>query len=740
MGRKRKQPPDKTSKETGNNSFDVDTVVDGSRKRKPSTRNAEKRALGKDAIIRTRLCSFNSLHPIDGLKDVIEAKVQCFSQLSHHAAQLATLYTLRRLELEDELASLISLDIDQRTASWVSDCDRCRALLCTPFDISQRFYDKCMRALTSSRDIDCPLLRDCAAHFPRHDIWGFAELLPPVARQMGTAAENSMFTCFEQRQKKTLRFQLEEESIPREVVTAYDVQQLVNAPLYEIHEDARVNRIVEEHRTILRTSQGVQVNTEWCQKNALNVLRYYRHLLTIRIRLQRQRFSLLPQKGYGVKFLPIETDGLFYLLKTAFANNDDIRKQDPDSQIRLKLPSTKPEFGKEQEWWWSVAFSIPRRLLRGGWTFNFSLRTDGVSARVTIWRRIRYSEDTDVLLHRYQVEQRRLVAASEVNFSTLRDVDWITIDPGRRDLVYTYDMSSEATRAFSKAQYYEEAGFNRHKRKREHVMQRECQTNPQLHGVFELLKQHSLKVCTSAQYIETLHVHHSVERLMFTLYSLRIFRRLGFDALIRKPRALDRFFNGLRDTVGREKAVFVAYGAAKFNPTSKGDVSGPTATIAKRCSLHFPTIYLPEQNTSKKHFDCQCTVEKRLMPATFERWEKNPSSEEEKRAIETRFERPGFFAQRFRHRMKTWVEDTRRDPWVLRWCPSPSCRKFLHRDLNACKNDGAIIEASLEAGVYTRPEYLKTKTVAGGRCRDDPSGSPTSRTTGRTSDACQRQR
>ena len=59
-----------------------------------------------------------------------------------------------------------------------------------------------------------------------------------------------------------------------------------------------------------------------------------------------------------------------------------------------------------------------------------------------------------------------------------------------------------------------------------------------------------------------------------------------------KNSVLDKFFSSM----GR---ATIAYGAAKFNPTSKNELSAPTTYLSKKCSQHNPVKFVDEFNTTK---------------------------------------------------------------------------------------------------------------------------------------------
>ena len=49
---------------------------------------------------------------------------------------------------------------------------------------------------------------------------------------------------------------------------------------------------------------------------------------------------------------------------------------------------------------------------------------------------------------------------------------------------------------------------------------------------------------------------------------------------------------------GEDKPV-IAYGAAKFNPTGKHELSSPTSALSKRCSEHYSIVFVDEFRTTK---------------------------------------------------------------------------------------------------------------------------------------------
>jgi len=131
------------------------------------------------------------------------------------------------------------------------------------------------------------------------------------------------------------------------------------------------------------------------------------------------------------------------------------------------------------------------------------------------------------------------------------------------------------------------------------------------------------------KFAEVVRVHH---------LTAKKWGRERFRVYCLKRKTLDTFFQ----TMSGEVKPVIAYGAAKFNPNNKNELSAPTTSVNRRCAKHFPTVFVDEYNTTKV---CHCCNE-RLCP----------------------------------------VMKDAREVRGLRWCCSTNCRTFLNRDMNAALN------------------------------------------------------
>ena len=155
--------------------------------------------------------------------------------------------------------------------------------------------------------------------------------------------------------------------------------------------------------------------------------------------------------------------------------------------------------------------------------------------------------------------------------------------------------------------------------------------------------------------------HQKESSFLWTLwneYKKKRWSRQRFWLYGRKRGVLDNFYESIRRR-DPSKRVVIAYGAAKFAPGGRNELSVPTTTMYKTCCRHFPTLLIDEFRTTKLYH-----VDGALLQTIVRKGSK-------------------------------------RQVRGLLWYESPTGNKFVNRDMNAALN---ILRCATEPN---RPDFLK---------------------------------
>jgi hypothetical protein len=209
----------------------------------------------------------------------------------------------------------------------------------------------------------------------------------------------------------------------------------------------------------------------------------------------------------------------------------------------------------------------------------------------------------------------------------------IAIDPGRSNIVFGVEKTDEGNKTYrlTRNTYYTSSGMKTCNRKT-------TKWEKDIEKAEKVFRQQSLKTTNIEIWKLFLKDYSSVYNILWNEKTKKKWSRERFRVYCLKKKTLDTFFQSMN---GTEKPI-IAYGAAKFNPSGKNELSAPTTHVSKVCSKFYETHFIDEYNTTKV---CSC-CDTRLCPVV--------------------------------------LKD--RECRGLRWCCSTKCRTFLNRDLNAALN------------------------------------------------------
>jgi hypothetical protein len=485
--------------------------------------------------------------------------------------------------------------------------------------------------------------------------------------------------------------------------------------------------MVEDIRESLGLEQNEHVTKEWIEAHPNQVLNFHLGSLThleefIDDDDPRRMFTIMPHFSDGRSCIEVDTDAFIYCLATQFCLETGQDASWFCDTFIGKAPSSLKGSDDEKCRWWGKVFDL-KASIRNGWTFQRTIRTDGVrfcavqvrpkteeELRAEAFSSLRYwiNEFNAKLARRHKAPKALEKAITSLRWShgraiergvvymlptalnerleplptevditnkargvfsdktargSVADADIVGIDPGRRDIMVACRPATGQTWKLSKKQYYEESGFRTSERLRNKMRQ----ANPAYRNALLKLSECGPKTSCIERYLQHLHVRWKVRPVLWSEHGKVVYSNLKFRCYRLKYRCLDRFFHKIVKAVGPQ--ALIAFGAAKFAVTSKGDVAGPVRSLSIRAGLHCRTVLTNEYYTSQKCSHCESQMEAPRMHT-------------------------------YNKKKRVYAVDAL---WGLKWCSTD--RKLRSRDVNAAQNIARVCKEAI-AG-RERPQYLR---------------------------------
>lgn len=291
-------------------------------------------------------------------------------------------------------------------------------------------------------------------------------------------------------------------------------------------------------------------------------------------------FNLAPQYSSNAKYITIDTDVLFALIKSDAPEKN------------------KTQFGKNREDQWRKYTNVKDKYFKDNKRFNCEIKTDGVGCSVELftWKSLPKKKLTEnqKLERRNQKEALQNEIVDKLN-NDVNKVRIVGCDPGRKDILSAVD-SNDHKFVLSNKKYYRDCKFK--ERQRWKIKQL---AKLGIHSF--LLSCPTSKTATSAEtvkYLEYLVNNQEKMELLFELESESRTRHKRWRSYIHKQKTLDSFCNQLID--GQKENTIFSYGDASFCHNSKGYDSSLKGNWIKhrlqkvhKCNL----IMMREFNTSQ---------------------------------------------------------------------------------------------------------------------------------------------
>jgi hypothetical protein len=437
----------------------------------------------------------------------------------------------------------------------------------------------------------------CFKDFPKLEkCRGDTQAYVYASKQYMTNFKNSLIYAFDGRQKAFIRHWCQRNSLTKE--DSYAIRCAINqwGCKGEVPESA--TSFIEEQRTLLRTKDLKEgITHTWLGANMTNIVHYFYSILKYNEQFEdTRRFTLAPVSRIKRHFLTIDTTVLYEMMKN-----------------QKLTESTKEVFQELKASQFESVFRIKGLCNKA--EFSHIVETDGISA-----------------CFHFKVPKREVETGNRQLKKSNNRV--IAIDPGRSNLIFGVEKlenGSTKTYKLTRNEFYTNAGMKTCNRKT-------AKWEKNIEAAELVFRQHSLKTINEGEWSAFLKDYSIVYKTLWEAKTQKKWARERFRVYCLRNKILDKFFQTMN---GKEKPT-IAYGAAKFNPNNKNELSAPTTYLSKRCAIHFPTVFVDEYNTTKV---CSC-CDSKLCPVVIDGQERRG----------------------------------------LRWCCSTKCRTFLNRDLNAALN------------------------------------------------------
>jgi hypothetical protein len=328
-----------------------------------------------------------------------------------------------------------------------------------------------------------------------------------------------------------------------------------------------VYETIQQHRRVLDLGDDERVSKQWLRSIAcLEPLLRYNIFLNRFYELNGMKlFNIVPICQIKSHFITIDTYVLYGILKEIGA-----------------IECSDDEFVAAKDEHWNAVFKICQ--LQGKFcTFGHSIETDGISM-CTHFQRPKYvPENKDIEAAQFAPGPNDVV---------------VGCDPGR---VNIYDMAtvlpdgSIKTFVLTRKQYYHDAGINGAKKRSE-------RWNLGIKAHLEALSNVSSKGVSLQNHAAFLAVYYQRRGALWNEYTRSRWARQRLSLYGGKKRVFSNFFNRLENEIKTAvpgSNIVVAYGAAKFAPGGRGELSVPAAKLPLQHSC---------RPTSRAHKECVSRV------------------------------------------------------------------------------------------------------------------------------------
>jgi hypothetical protein len=450
---------------------------------------------------------------------------------------------------------------------------------------------------------------------------GDCQAIVIACKRYETNFKNTLHVPFFTRQKSYIRTWLEHKGVSG--VKTWEVQKRINRwGKWDQDKDDHFPRVLKDFILEEQKLLHIDLDGSWLKKNPDKVLSYYYRMLCFYHKSEQgKKFRLAPLCQIKCHFLTIDN----IVLREILSN---VRSKVDKDKFPIWVSEAVDRKDMNDDVWKSVFdYEGLRRKRRFG--HQVDTNSEKVCFHFNTTKKAQHKKNRRIENKRKKNPKKRVVS----------------IDPGRSNLITAWDEEKKEFHRLTRKQYYRGSGM---KKRTEKATRR----NLEMKGVYEAM---SCAPTRSVEQKDWFSYQMIVARHYDKLWEFktrRVWRKEDMVVSGLKEKCLDRFFN--RFHLKGEKKPVVAYGAACFHHTGKGELSVPVKYVYKKCCSKYQTEKENEKYSTIMHYKCE--------------------------------------------KMTMRVKVGSREIRGLRWCPT--CRELVSRDENASMN----IKKSYDT--EERPRYL----------------------------------
>ena len=451
----------------------------------------------------------------------------------------------------------------------------------------QNILDQCTKNIGRFHS-DCNLIRYCAKTFQ-------------------TAFQNNLRLNFVFRQRRAIReaLYLRDQSYCPSLkgkkrysnTLIYALQCLINGWEYKgkTYNRLELDRLECQHREwIEKHRRRLPTNSQISEKklSLVELIRYYHFLKTEygEANTKLKNIKLVPKNDIKVHYADFDTAGVKGLCHDLGFKVETFNKKNLAEKRSVDgKEKAREERGEEKESLaffkhhqlleaegWNKIFDISKIKKMGGksstWIFDRCIATDGVACSIRYYKWVeRKKREKNKKKYEKVFNPTSSTANNRRCFANQRIIG---IDPGRKNVAFCVELHPESRKIVKKTkltskQYYCDSGFTRHKKK----IQKWLVKDEKYKKANEELSQCK----TTLEYTQKLNQHGDI---LWETKTTKKWRRSKFRVYCLKKKTLDNFVN---EVIGdRSDPFHIAFGAAKFAPTGKGEhYASPCSALGK---------------------------------------------------------------------------------------------------------------------------------------------------------------